>query len=204
MLIKSQNHTVYAIVLSMITTIIFDYYGVFQLDIYVEWLTRNGFERNGIFDVLAKQLDHGEITRDEFAAKLSSIIQRPVSYEEIYSPSVTIDKSMVELAKNLHRSYKLGLLSNASKDLRQKLNENNIDNLFNVITISSEVGVAKPESEIYELTLKKLASSAHETLYIDDNARYLLPAESLGMETVHFTTTEDLNKSLREKNITLT
>ena len=73
----------FAIVEVMIKTIIFDFYGVFQPDPYVNWLTKNDLQRTGVFDMLAKQLDHGEIDRDVFLDKLGEAVNRPVSYEEI-------------------------------------------------------------------------------------------------------------------------
>jgi epoxide hydrolase-like predicted phosphatase len=59
--------------------------------------------------------------------------------------------------------------------------------LFDVVVISDEVGLRKPEPEIYELTAAKLGVRPEECVFVDDTKRNLVTAEELGMATVHFT-----------------
>ncbi len=185
----------------MITTILFDYYGVFQPDIYNTWLHHNGLTRTGIFYELGTQLDHGEITRTEFINNLSNALQRPVKPEEIYSPLVTVDQQVVDLVKVLHNTYKIGLLSNASQLLHQKLKEYAIDTLFDIITISSDVGLAKPEKAFYLTALEGLGSQPSEVIYIDDNPRFVDAGKALGLDAIRFTSTDQLREDLYSRRI---
>lgn len=182
----------------MIKTVIFDFYGVFQVDPYAQWLSRNGLRREQKYDELAKQLDRGFITRLEFINHLSDTIGRPVTLEEIYAISSSIDQSVVDIASSLKSKYRIGLLSNASSALRSRLAEENLLHLFDEIVVSSEVGVAKPDSQIFKITLEKLESSAAETVFIDDSLYNIQAASELGIKSIHYIDPISLKESLSE------
>ena len=192
----------FAIVEVMIKTIIFDFYGVFQPDPYVDWLTKNNLQRTGVFDMLAKQLDHGEIDRDVFLDKLGEAVDRPVSYEEIFGKvPPKLSKEVIAIAQELRANYSVGLLSNASRHLRQWLTDEGIITLFDEIVISSEVGVAKPQAEIYAIMLDTLHTTPEQTLYIDDNVTFIETGKNLGIQSILFTTSADLRDTLRRIGI---
>jgi len=55
---------------------------------------------------------------------------------------------------------------------------------FDVVVVSDQVGCAKPDSAIYELTIDKLGIPASECIFADDVPRNLEPAQALGITTV--------------------
>jgi putative hydrolase of the HAD superfamily len=59
--------------------------------------------------------------------------------------------------------------------------------LFDVVVISDEVGLRKPEPEIYRLAAHKLGLSPADCVFVDDTAANLVTARELGMAGVHFT-----------------
>jgi epoxide hydrolase-like predicted phosphatase len=59
--------------------------------------------------------------------------------------------------------------------------------LFDVVVISDEVGLRKPEPEIYELTAAKLGVRPADCVFVDDTRANLRTARELGMATIHFT-----------------
>jgi 2-haloacid dehalogenase len=69
--------------------------------------------------------------------------------------------------------------------------------LFDGVVISGLEGMAKPDSEIFELLLERFGLDATTTLFIDDNVGNLAPAAALGMATVRFESSEGLRDSLR-------
>jgi 2-haloacid dehalogenase len=69
--------------------------------------------------------------------------------------------------------------------------------LFDGIVISGLEGMAKPDSEIFELLLERFGLNATSTLFIDDSVGNLRPAAALGMITVRFESSEGLRASLR-------
>jgi epoxide hydrolase-like predicted phosphatase len=61
---------------------------------------------------------------------------------------------------------------------------------------SFEVGVRKPDLEIYKRALEKSSRPAAECVYIDDVAAFLEPAAALGMKTIHFLSSDQLAEDL--------
>lgn len=70
-----------------------------------------------------------------------------------------------------------------SKYLREKFN---INQYFDVISISGDLKIRKPDERIFRLTIEKLAVNAAECLYVDDRRGYLGAANRLGMDTILF------------------
>lgn len=87
--------------------------------------------------------------------------------------------------QRLSKSYKLGVLSNSLPSRRQhELKIDDIDQYFKQIIISCEVGVRKPNREIYEIAIERSGFKKEEILYIDDKVKYLDGAINTGIENV--------------------
>ena len=56
-------------------------------------------------------------------------------------------------------------------------------NNFELVVMSNEVALLKPDPEIFELALELLDVPASHVLYIDDSAENVATAQSLGIET---------------------
>ncbi|GAA3411519.1 HAD family hydrolase [Paenibacillus hodogayensis] len=65
--------------------------------------------------------------------------------------------------------YRLGLISNWDESARTVLARNGLDEELDEIVISSEVGLEKPNPDIFRLALSRGDVSASESLYIGDN-----------------------------------
>jgi len=64
---------------------------------------------------------------------------------------------------------------------------------FDFTILSAEVGVGKPDVEIYQLALAKLPNvQPSEVVFVDDQEAFLEPAKSLGIVTVHAQSTEQV------------
>ena len=89
------------------------------------------------------------------------------------------------LIHELKGQYKLALVTNAPSrySLDQRFNPGELDELFDVIVISGEVGWDKPAPEIYTMTIEKLAVNADEVLFIDDIPAFTEAAAKMGMKT---------------------
>lgn len=73
--------------------------------------------------------------------------------------------------------------------------------LLDDFVISGEVGHVKPDPAIFEILLKKIGKPAHECLFVDDAFVNINQAQSLGFQTVHFQSAEQLEQSLRELDV---
>ena len=72
---------------------------------------------------------------------------------------------------------------------------------FEGTVVSSEEGIIKPDSRIFELLLERYGLEAGSTLLIDDSARNVEAARALGMATVHFQSPEALREALEQAGV---
>lgn len=93
----------------------------------------------------------------------------------------------ITLIRDLRTRYRTAVLSNADSTLRDRLQDTYaIDDLFDDIVCSADVGMAKPEPGIYALAARRLGLPPEECVFIDDVERNLVPAREAGMQAVHF------------------
>jgi 2-haloacid dehalogenase len=112
----------------------------------------------------------------------------------------------VAILERLYRAgYPLYALSNWSEEkfliVRQRYE---FLNWFDEIVISGEVGMAKPDKEIFRHLLKKIRRKPHECLFIDDAAVNITVADELGFQTLHFQSPRKLATELFEARILTT
>ena len=101
---------------------------------------------------------------------------------------------IIEILKE--KEYKIALISNNSEVLRQRLTEDGIDNLFDQIIISAEVGYQKPQPEIFEVLFNKLEVEPNEVIFIDDTLRCLEGSDEIGYIPILYKDIETLKKEL--------
>lgn len=78
------------------------------------------------------------------------------------------------------RGYKVGLLSNHAKGLREKLVQNKILDCFDVVGVSGEIGIQKPHPGIFYKFCDILSIQTNELVFIDDSHKSLEKAEEIG------------------------
>lgn len=66
-----------------------------------------------------------------------------------------------------------------------------LEELFDALVISGEVGLRKPAPEIYRLGAERIGLAPAACVFVDDLAHNLPPAAQLGMATVHHVRAED-------------
>lgn len=187
----------------MIKAIIFDFFDVFRTDAYKSWLAANNIPHEGEYFDASRRQDMGEITTEEFLQELSRLQGRTITREDL-EQNVTLDNELIALAEQLRKKYRIALLSNApSAFIRGVFAEHDLERLFDEIIISSEVGMVKPNANIFEHTLKKLRSSPEETIFIDDNSNHTQAAEKVGIKGIQFISTGQLKQELRELGLEL-
>lgn len=184
----------------MYRAIIFDFFDVIHSDPYRRWRNKYDIEHAGEIEKINQMVDRGEINEKGFYEKLAAATGQ--SYEqvaEVFADKSLIDPQVVALIKSLKNNYKIGLLSNASGEyLRELLHIHDLSELFDVVVASAEVKMIKPDPEIFEHILKQLAVDANEAIFIDDNRRNVNAAERLGIKSIMFTSSEQLERELHE------
>ena len=89
------------------------------------------------------------------------------------------------------RGCKLAICTNNVREWEQRWRAMlPVDEIFDVVVDSADVGARKPEPRIYELTLERLGVAAGAALLIDDIEINCDAARALGLSAVWFQTTE--------------
>jgi putative hydrolase of the HAD superfamily len=96
--------------------------------------------------------------------------------------------SLATLSELSRRGKKTGLVSNADVVEMAGWSESPLAGLFDSTVFSCEVGLVKPQREIYELSLCQLGLGAAECLFVGDGGSHELEgAREVGLTTVMIT-----------------
>lgn len=91
----------------------------------------------------------------------------------------------VDLVRELRPRYRVSILSNADRSLRQRLQEEmGIARLFDDIVCSAEVGMAKPDLAVFRLAADRLGVPPPRCLFVDDWDVNVHAAREVGMAAV--------------------
>jgi 2-haloacid dehalogenase len=72
---------------------------------------------------------------------------------------------------------------------------------FDRIVVSGEEGVAKPDREIFQLTIERCGLVPAETIFIDDSQANIEMALKLGFDPIRFTGAEALRQALAARGL---
>ncbi len=187
----------------MIKAIIFDCFGVLVTD---------------SLDAIINSNDLSEIQRDEIKSYVTAANKGSISVAEYRSEVANIlnmeykdlnsaikngeikDENLLEYIRELKKEYKIGLLSNVTSldSLKSRFAENELEDNFDVVVASGQIGYAKPEAEAYEITVDKLGVFLSECVMIDDREEYVNAAVGIGMKGIVYTGMIDLKKELKD------
>lgn len=173
---------------------------------------RFGMSRNELEDLVfggtsGGGLQRGEISQEEHLKyvqdRLKCDPQELNSLIEIFFAEDMLDEELVQYIRELHRGYKTALLSNATAELREQIASKwHMDDAFDLLVISGEVGTTKPEPKIYQLALEGLGVEAQQAIFVDDVSRNVDGARSVGMNAIQFRSArqvrEEIEQLLRE------
>jgi putative hydrolase of the HAD superfamily len=86
------------------------------------------------------------------------------------------------------RGNRTAMLSNGVPEVMSSVRaERSLDTWFDVVIVSCEVGMCKPDPGIYRTCLERLEVPAAHALFVDDRIENLRGAEFVGLQTFHFT-----------------
>jgi 2-haloacid dehalogenase len=126
------------------------------------------------------------------------------AYYENWKESITgeIDGTVELLRALKKKGYPLYGLSNWSAETFPVIrHEFDFLNLLDDIVISGDINLIKPEPEIFEFFLEKIDTPAAQCLFIDDSAANIAAAQSIGFDTVHFKSPEQLKMELETRRL---
>ena len=132
----------------------------------------------------------GEASQEEIWAHVRSELGlAPGSYPDLrerFFGGDVIDNQLVDFIRSLQNDYKIGIISNAWSQIADSLVEWGIDDAFEEVVGSGDVGIMKPDPRIYQIALDRLNVAPEESVFVDDFIENVAGARALGMLAVHF------------------
>jgi epoxide hydrolase-like predicted phosphatase len=152
---------------------------------------------------LVHGVETGAVTMEEFerelAAKLKTRGGNPVAADglvrRMFSGARADSRMLAAVRTARTHGLKTGLLSNSWGN-RDSYEFDHFDTLFDAVVISGEVGLRKPDPEIYALAARDLGVSPEKCVFVDDIAANVRGAVAAGMVGVHHVETEETLREL--------
>ena len=145
------------------------------------------------------QASIGAITADEHWASVLKRLKRPAPEMEAirheFFAGDIIDRTLVDFLRSLRGKYKTGLISNAWGDLRDYIVREKLDDAFDHMIISAEVGAVKPDAKIYQVALEQVGVKPKEMVFVDDFAVNIQGCEKVGIKGILF---KDPDSAIRQ------
>ncbi|HEY4901321.1 MAG TPA: HAD family phosphatase [Terriglobales bacterium] len=168
-----------------------------------------GVSEAAFFELYSNTRDHYDRGRADFRqhwqrfAEVAEVQIAPATVERMVAMEsdmwTRLNPEMLKLARDIKsRGLKTAILSNMPFDLLAELRRK-FDWLdeFDVQTWSCELGVIKPDAEIYHACLTALGCDAERALFFDDRPRNVDGAKQVGMEAHIFESAEQARAIVR-------
>jgi putative hydrolase of the HAD superfamily len=111
---------------------------------------------------------------------------------------------MVWIPKIKAAGLRLGILSNMGDGVFEYLRPRfPWLSLFDHLTWSYQLGLVKPDPEIYRITVKKLGVAPEKALFIDNLEKNIVGAEAVGLHAALFVTPQQLQRDLAARGFGL-
>lgn len=183
----------------MVQAIIFDCFGVLTTDVWRRFLDGlpEGADVERARD-LNRAVDAGLISQDEYLAGVREATGfAPPQVERLYGGEIVKNEPLLTYIRELKKDYAIGLLSNISSNwIRTEFLTPDEQSLFDVMLLSYEIGMTKPDPRLFMMACERLRSAPHETVLVDDVESYVAAAQSEGLEGIVYTTLDDLKTQL--------
>ena len=148
----------------------------------------NRYKQDGIFH----DFECGNVDNEEFCAHLRELSGKPyLSDNQIMNAwnSIIVGFPQPRLKKlmELKKRYNLYLLSNTNpchfQFFPSQMGFFRLEDFFTTLFLSFNMGVCKPEKEIFDLVVELAQIKPQETLFIDDSVANIDAAKLLGFQT---------------------
>jgi len=145
----------------------------------------------------------GNLSSDDFwknFLKLSGIDEKIEDLEKSALEHLNEIPGTMDIVRKLHKKHKLEILSNNTDDwLENEEKRFDFKTLFDVIVVSNEEHLAKPDAKFFKVGLEKLGNLLpEECLFIDDQDNNINAAKELGFNIIQFEDAEQLKRELKK------
>jgi putative hydrolase of the HAD superfamily len=183
--------------------LLIDFGGVLTTDLFASFQAfclAEGLEPTAVAEMFredpeARQLlfdlEVGKLPEEEFEPRFGAVlgIAEPSGLIDRLFAGMKPDHAMLNALRAARDAgVRTGLVSNSWG--KGRYDRSLFPELFDGVVISGEVGMRKPDPEIYRLGAKAIGLPPESCVFVDDLPGNLKPARELGMATVHHTSAD--------------
>ena len=183
----------------MIKAILFDFDGVLTTDATgFQSISNYICKKTGICEEEFKKeyykynsdLQYGKANHESIWEALCKGINKKIDISILYESFINtpIDNQMIAIIHRLKKlGYNIGMVTDNKKDRINSIAKYyDWNKIFDVITVSADVGSGKNNSEIFIKTIESLNLTAKECVFIDNQEKNLIIPRSMGMSVIYF------------------
>jgi putative hydrolase of the HAD superfamily len=170
----------------VLTTNVFDSFKAFsRAERLPDDAVKNLFRERGEGLALLRQLETGELTAGDFAQRFAPLLGvSPDNLVERLFAGVVPDEAMLEAVRRAKTAgIKTGLISNSWGE-GLAYDPGLLEELFDAVVISGEVGLHKPQPEIFRLGAERIGVAPEGCVFVDDLRENCAGAEAVGMTAI--------------------
>lgn len=122
-------------------------------------------------------------------------------FTKTYGEGMLADKQTFALVRELKKKYPLAVVSNTILDHARVNRKRKVYDNFDPVVLSCEVGLGKPQKEIYLLAARQMKIPAENLLFIDDLPKYAKAARHAGLQAIVFKSPKQLETRLHKLGV---
>ncbi|MGE5382092.1 MAG: HAD-IA family hydrolase, partial [Omnitrophica WOR_2 bacterium] len=155
-------------------------------------------------DAIVTNLESGKIRPDEFISSVLSVVTETATSNDIIrvwnAMLLDFPEKHVKTLLKLKQNYRIFLLSNSNqihydfyiRSFRETYGFE-LSSLFEKMWFSFQLGMIKPNVEIFEYILRDANILASETLFVDDTLMHIESARKTGIRGFHLDADNDIS-----------
>ncbi len=194
-----------------VKAVIFDIGGVLErvadpgVELGAKWRERLGLDQQAFFDAMdradpGRRAETGAMSEDEYRTACANALGlSPAQADEFMADMWDwycgeLDEELMAFAASLRPRLRTAIISNSADGARrEEIARYAFDTVFDPIIYSHEVGLAKPDPAIFELTCARMGLAHAQAVFVDDVPGHVAAARALGMHAiVHVSTTQTI------------
>jgi putative hydrolase of the HAD superfamily len=192
----------------MIKAVLFDYDGVLTLDksgsySICKYISQNADIDYELFSTEYKKYNDdlliGKITHEQIWNQLCKNVNKNISIKYLFDAykNTPINVKMIDLVKKIKKNNKTGLITDNKKDrIDAAKSDYKLEQLFDAIIVSAEIGSQKTKEPIFNKTATQLGVQYDECVFIDNQESNLVIPNKIGMKTIFYNHKENDIKRL--------
>ncbi len=178
------------------------------------WLSANNTSAETILDQwlsspIVRAFESGQMSPEDFAIAVINELElalTPAEFLNDFKSWVTrLYPGAETLLKQLRSSYKLGCLSNTNVVHWQHMQTDmKLPDFFDYTFVSCEMGLLKPDKEVFLHAIQQSGFSPERILFLDDNQRNVDSATATGVVTYKTVGLAEVHSALSKAKVKLT